>query len=142
MVRGVAVSGYGQSQAGMGIACGDLNQDGGLDLFVTDFFLEPNTFYTNLGDAYFEDTTPFSGVREPSLNVLSWGTQAVDFDLDGLLDLVIANGHIDNPEEAGVPWKMKPQLFRGRGGGRFSDASADSGPYFQDGYLGRGVARV
>ncbi len=138
----VALSETGIAQAGMGIACGDLNGDLRLDLYVTYFYREANGLYLNLGEGVFRDATRSSGLYQPTLNMLGFGTQAIDFDLDGYLELVVANGHIDDQRALGIPWKMPPQLFVSGGASKYADRSREAGDYFQGEYLGRGVARV
>jgi hypothetical protein len=139
---GAGVSGSGNSQAGMGIACADLDGDGRLDLFVTNFYRESSTFYRNQGDLLFIDATRAARLDEPTRPFLGFGTQPIDVDLDGRLDLFIANGHIDDFSARGEPWKMRPQLFHNAGGATFIDVSRESGDYFTGEYLGRGVARL
>lgn len=140
IVSGVALDESGKSQAGMGIAVGDLNGDGLLDLYVSNFYLEYNTLYRNLGQLQFVDDTRRAGLVGPTLPVLGFGTQAVDFDMDGDLDLFVANGHIARDPSGQQPWKMPAQVFQNRGDGVFRDASHASGAYFQTRGLGRGVA--
>ncbi len=142
LVAGAAVNGAGQAQAGMGIACADLDGDGLLDLFVTNFYLESSTLYLNLGGGLFQDHTRAAGLEAPTRHTLGFGTQAIDFDCDGWLDLVVANGHIDDYRFRDEPWKMPPQLFRNQGAANFAEISRSAGSYFQDEYLGRGVARL
>jgi tetratricopeptide (TPR) repeat protein len=142
LAAGCAVDADGKAQAGMGIACGDLNDDGLLDLYVTNFYLESGTLYVNHGDMQFEDATRRANLKGPTRQMLGFGTQAIDFDLDGRLDLLIANGHIDDFRFRGEPWKMPPQLFVNRGGLRFEDGSAAAGEHFAGAWLGRGLARV
>ncbi len=142
LLAGVAVSGEGRAEAGMGIAAADLNQDLKLDLFVTNFFQEPNRLYLNQGDGVFGDATRQSSLDQSSRDVLGFGTQAADFDGDGDADLIVANGDIDDYSAVGRPWKMPPQVFENLGNGRFADISDSAGAYFEDLYLGRGVARL
>lgn len=142
LASGAGVNGAGASLAGMGIACGDLDGDGLLDLFVTNFYLQSATFYRNQGDMLFADDTRLAGLDAPTRLFLGFGTQAVDVDLDGRLDLFIANGHVDDFRSKNEPWKMTPQLFYNLGVARFADASHDAGAYFQGEYLGRAVARL
>ncbi len=139
---GVAVNGQGRSEAGMGIACADFDNNSHLDLFVTNFYRETNTLYAGLGQMLFEDRTRLSGLDEASFEVLGFGTQPIDIDLNGLTDLVVLNGDIDDYSAFGRPWKMKPQVFRNEGGSRFTEVSADAGPYFQQPALGRGLIRL
>ena len=142
LVSGAALSGDGQAEASMGIACSDLNGDRLPDLFVTNFYLETATLYVNQGGGLFLDGTRAAGLDAPTKYVLGFGTQAIDFDRDGWPDLIVANGHIDDYRFRNEPWKMAPQLFQNLGFGQFSDVSAATGSYFKGEYLGRGVARL
>jgi tetratricopeptide (TPR) repeat protein len=142
MVSGAAVSGSGASQAGMGIACADLDGDGRLDLYVTNFYQESGTLYLNQGALLFIDATRQARLDVATRANLGFGTQAVDLDLDGAFELFVANGHIDDFRFRGEPWKMKPQLFYNLGGALFADASRRAGEYFSGDYLGRGVVRL
>ena len=124
----------------MGVAAGDLNGDLVSDLFVTNFYLEANNLYLNHGSMSFKDEAMQAKLSLPSKRMLGFGTQAEDFDLDGDLDLIVANGHIDDFTSRGDPWKMPTQLFRNLGDGTFEDCSSVAGPYFTEAHLGRGVA--
>lgn len=142
VLSGVAISGNGQAEGGMGIACADFQNDGRLDLYVTNFAGETNTFYANLGELLFEDASSRTQVSAGTKPLVGFGVQPIDFDLDGLADLLVANGHIDDFRFRDEPWKMRPQLFRNRGRGRFEELGSELGPYFAGEYLGRGVARL
>lgn len=142
LLSGVAVSGDGHAQAGMGIACADLNGDQMLDLYVTNFYLEASILYLNQGNDFFIDATNSAGLKSPSLSMLGFGTQAIDVDLNGKPDLFVANGHIDDYRDQGIPWKMPAQLYYNLGAGIFREISKSSGPYFAKQQLGRGVARL
>lgn len=139
---GVAVNGQGQAEAGMGIACGDLDHDLRLDLYVTNFYREANTLLLQKSPGLFQDVTAAAGLREPTLPKLGFGTQAVDLDLDGWAELFVANGHIDDQLESGVEWKMAPQLFRTIDGRHWSEISAECGEFMLLKALGRGVATL
>lgn len=141
LISGLALSAEGRAEAGMGIACGDVNGDGLLDLLTTNYYLETCTLYINLGGGGFSDETRSAGLYHPTEQTLGFGTQTIDLDLDGHLDLFIANGHIDNYVYRGEPWKMPPQLFQNLSDGRFEEISQSSGEYFAGKYLGRGAAR-
>jgi tetratricopeptide (TPR) repeat protein len=141
-LSGTAVNGSGRTEAGMGIACSDFDNDGLFDLFVTNFYRETNTLYHNLGGGFFADVTSQTGLAWTSRETLGFGTQALDADLDGDDDLVIANGDIDDYSAYGRPWKMSPQAFRNDGGLEFTDVSGESGEYFTGKCLGRGMASL
>jgi tetratricopeptide (TPR) repeat protein len=139
---GTALSDEGQAQAGMGIAAGDLNGDLKTDLYVTNFLHEANNLYINGGAMTFHDEAINAKLSLPSKRMLGFGTQAEDIDLDGDLDLIVANGHIDDYTSRGDPWKMPTQLFCNLGNGVFSDCSNSAGEYFREPYLGRGIAAL
>ena len=132
LVSGVAVDGTGRAEACMGIACGDVDGDQRLDLFVTNFFDETCTFYQNLGELQFEDRTQQVGLSNEGQRLMGWGCQFFDADNDGWLDLAIVNGHLhDTPQ--------LPQFYYNRNG-RFSENSSTVGPYFREPRLGRSMA--
>jgi len=141
-IMGLAFDRDGAAQACMGIAAGDANQDGQLDLFITNYYRESNTLYQQQSGMFIDATRP-AGLREPSFSLLGFGTQFLDADLDGLLDLVITNGHVDDYSKVGQPFEMPPQFFRNGGQANFQELSAQNlGPYFQHRYRGRGLARI
>lgn len=143
LADGVALDADGRAQASMGIAVGDANDDGRLDLFVTNYYHESNTLYMQDSDGLLHDATRSAGLRDPSFNVLGFGTQFLDLDLDGRLDLVVANGHLDDFSHEGIPFQMPTQIFHNQGEGRFVELPPqDLGAYFQENYLGRSVARI
>jgi len=141
-LRGLAVNEQGQVEACMGIAAGDFNHDQMLDLFVTNFFSESNTLFLQQPDRLFRDETVSCGLSADSLNRLSFGTQAIDADLDGRLDLIITSGDVDDHPDSTRDYKMPPQFFHNMGG-RFRQVSAASlGRWFQGRYRGRGMSRL
>ncbi|GIW92252.1 MAG: RNA-binding protein [Pirellulaceae bacterium] len=143
-LTGLACDRLGQFQACMGIAAGDVDQDGNLDLFVTNFYDEMNALYMNHGQAtVFEDEALQRGLGTASLKMLGFGTQFVDSDLDGWPDLLVTNGHIEDRSRWGQPFKMPAQYFHNLGGGRFVEVPAQRlGDFFQRTFLGRGMARL
>ena len=142
LLAGTALSADGTSQAGMGVDAGDIDQDGDLDLFVTNYQLENNGLYRNDG-SFYSDISFKAGLGDPSLNYLGFGTGFFDFDNDGHLDLFVGNGHVhDNIEEydAIVTYAQRAQVFRNEGAGVFREVTAESGPAFAAPYVVRGSA--
>ena len=143
LLSGLAVDSNGNPQACMGIAAADANGDGLIDLFVTNFYQESNTLYVQHESGSFVDSTRQSGLASPSFDLLGFGTQFIDGDLDGWPDLVITNGHVDDFRDEGIPYRMRPQFLRNLGEGKFAEIPPEAlGAFFQRGYLGRGLARV
>ena len=94
---GAGFNANGLAEAGMGVDVGDINRNGLLDIFVTNYSGETNTLYLNQGHGLFLDETDFKGLGRPSFHFLAFGTIFVDLNLDGWLDLYVGNGHvIDN----------------------------------------------
>ena len=124
---GLAGNAKGGFQAGMGVACGDLDGDGRPDLGVTNFYDESMTFYRNLGGGVFADHTGEVGLAVPTRYRLGFGIAFLDVDNDGHLDIAIANGHVDDfrPE---IPYAMAAQLFVGSEGGKLTDVSDRAAP--------------
>ena len=91
---GAALSGNGRIQGGMGVEAGDVDGDGDLDLVVTNFVDDYNTLYRNEGNGAFTDATQSAALVPAALPYVGWGLALVDLDLDGDLDLPIANGHL------------------------------------------------
>ncbi len=140
VTSGLAFNEAGKAEGSMGIALGDVNQDGLMDLFITNFLNETNTLYRNHGDGLFQDVTKFSGLDLPSIDVLGFGTQFFDANLDGRLELFVANGHVDDLRALNRPYKMPAHLYTATGN-KFSWLK-DSGEYFKRELLGRSVAKV
>ena len=140
---GLAFDADGLLQACMGVAAGDADGNGLLDLFVTNFYNESDTLYLQQTGGLFIDMTRQAGLRESSLVPLGFGTQFLDGDLDGLPDLVLTNGHVDDLSDVGQPYEMSPQYYRNLGQARFVELEASSlGQFFEGTYLGRGLARL
>jgi hypothetical protein len=141
MLAGCAMRPEGVFIAGMGIAPGDFDGSGRPSLFVTNFQRAPNMFFINKGKLRFEDFSIPAGLAG-SLDRLAFGTVAFDADLDGHLDLVIADGHVTRyaKEIFGDTFKQEARLFLGEGKARFREVTTQAGPYFHEKRLGRGLA--
>jgi tetratricopeptide (TPR) repeat protein len=112
---GLAYNGEGLATASMGVAAEDLDGDGHLDLFITNFLNEPNTWFRNLGGGLFADSGLGANLATPSRPVTGFGVGAVDLDRDGRMDLVIANGHVDDQPWVNSPMAQPALVHRGRG---------------------------
>jgi hypothetical protein len=141
--RGVALNGAGLAEANMGIARGDVDGDGLMDLLITHFVDEHDTLWRAEalpGGLYYRDATLEAGLGLDSLPLTGWGCALADFDQDGHLDLVVTNGHIRPEPDQTYRDRNPPILWRGLGGGRFANVTATAGPYFQGLHMGRGLA--
>ena len=134
---GCAVSRNGYSQACMGVASGDIDRNGRMDLLVANFFSEPMSLYLQNKSGIFSDECTAYGLVAPSMAVLGFGTQAADFDNDGWLDAAVLNGHLYDSKIDGIPFRMVSQLFRGKPGRFVAQAADRAGPYWQREQLGR-----
>ncbi len=139
LMAGVACNAFGGNQAGMGVAAGDLDGDGRPELAVTNFYNESTTLFRNLGDGQFADATTAVGLAVPSRERLGFGIAFLDANNDGRLDLITANGHVNDyrPE---IPYAMPVQLLLGGPGGRLTDVTTQSGPPLLIPHIGRGLA--
>lgn len=140
---GVAYSGEGNEQAGMGIDIGDYDNDGFLDIFKTNFSHDTSNLYHNKGNGTFEDVSWPSGIAEPSWLFLGLGAQFVDVDNDGWLDVFVANGHM-YPEvdkiDVGTSYYERPLLYINNGGVHFEEVGLSVGGALAKKYCARGAA--
>lgn len=140
---GVAYNDDGLEQASMGVDAGDYDNDGRLDIIVTNFDHDTNELYRNLGNWRFEDTTMRSGIGPPSFLLLGWGAGFFDFNNDGWKDLFVANGHVYPEVDAaglGTSYAQRHLLHYNLGDGKFDESAARSGAALRRAYAGRGVA--
>ncbi|HSK76126.1 MAG TPA: CRTAC1 family protein [Thermoanaerobaculia bacterium] len=127
LLSGTSLGDTGRPEAGMGVDMDDYDGDGLADLVVTNFELETNGLYRNLGGGAFMDARSLARIAEPSLLRLAWGVDFADFDQDGDLDLAVANGHInDNAAQflEGSRYEQRNQVFENLGNGRFREDTA------------------
>lgn len=136
---GLAASASGGNLAGMGIACGDFDGDGRIDLAVTNFLGESTTLYCNQGSGLFSDRSAVAGLAVATRPVLGFGLAALDANNDGRLDLAQANGHVSDMSPR-IPYAMAAQLFLGNAAGKLVDVSRRAGAAWQVLRLGRGLA--
>ena len=142
-IDGLSHNEDGLSMACMGIAADDADGDGRIDFFVTNFKDESNTFYSQDTEGIFLDATKQAGLAGPSWPFVGWGTQFLDADLNGAVDIVVVNGHVDDYRDVGGEYQMRSQFFKNMGRGRFIELSAvDVGSWFEKKILGRGLARL
>jgi enediyne biosynthesis protein E4 len=138
----VAFDTAGNAKAGMGIDAGDVYGDGHPDFIATNFNYEYHSLFLNRGKFPFEDATRSSRLAAASRPYVGWGTHFLDYDNDGLLDLMIVNGHINEVIEVaqpGMKYREPPLLLHNTGKAIFQTV-AQAGPAFTKGYLARGLA--
>jgi hypothetical protein len=140
---GVAFSVDGKARAGMGVDTADFDNSGRAGLSVTNFENEMIGLYRAAAPMSFQDVALKSGVGLPSRTTLGFGCVFADLDLDGAVDLVVANGHIDETVRnirGNVGYAQPPQLFMQQGRGSFVDMASAAGAEFAAPKVGRGLA--
>jgi hypothetical protein len=143
VLAGIAFSESGVARGAMGIDAGDYDGSGRQSLVIGNFSNEMISLYHNEGRGFFIDTAPVSDVGRQSLLTLAFGAFFFDFDLDGLLDIFVANGHVENDIQAvqqRVTYAQPPHLFRNLGQGRFQDLAKEAGPELGRPVVARGAA--
>lgn len=128
---GTNYSGDGSEQGSMGVSFADYDNDGNLDIFVTNFESEQNTLYRNVLNKGFMDVSAEAGVAQPAKPFVGWGTSLTDFDNDGWLDLLIVNGHVYPQMEyvkskTSQGFRQPILLHQNLGNGKFADISKAS----------------
>ncbi len=129
LISGVCYNDMGKEEAGMGTDFGDYNNDGRLDLTVSNYQTETNTVYHNHDGTFFTDNTITSGIAEVTHGYLGWGIRFFDYDNDGHQDIFVANGHLmDNITalEKHVSYPQRNLLFRNAGDGTFVNVTSET----------------
>jgi enediyne biosynthesis protein E4 len=142
LMAGCAYSEDGQEQAGMGLAVGDYDCDGWLDIFKTNFADDTCDLYHNNGDGTFTDVTALAGVAQDSQDV-KWGCGFVDYDNDGWADIIQVDGHVYpavDDHHLTQTFKEPRIVYHNLGNGRFRNVSAELGPGISERYSSRGCA--
>jgi hypothetical protein len=138
----VGFSANGTPRSGMGVDASDVNGDGRQDLFVANVDQEMFSLYRNDGNEFFSDVANFHGVAQATRLLSGWGLKFFDYDNDGHVDLILANGHPDDMIESysqQVRYKEPLVLFR-NDGKKLANVTAEAGPAFQKMYPARGLA--
>ena len=139
---GLAFSNEGKARAGMGVDCADFDNSGKPGIIITNFDNEMLGLYRSNGKS-FDDVAMQAGLGPASRNTLGFGCVFFDADLDGRLDLAVANGHIDDTVRnirGNVGYAQAPQLFLNRGDAKFLEVAAELGGGFAQSKVGRGLA--
>jgi hypothetical protein len=139
---GAAVGEDGNEQGSMGLAIGDYNHDGRLDIFVTNFSDEYNTLYRQEGTLTFADVSYASKVAQVSFPFVGWATKFFDYDNDGWADLLVVNGHVYPQMEnasLGTTYTQRKLLHRNNRDGTFAEVAASTGEALMTRQVSRGV---
>jgi hypothetical protein len=140
---GYALNEAGRETASMGIAAGDFENNGMVDIFNTTFSDDYKPFYRNEGDANLTDISYQLGIAETSVPFLGWGDAFLDYDNDGWKDLLMSDGHVYPQVDQypwGTSWAQRPMLFHNLGGKKFESVPATEGSGLADVISGRGMA--
>jgi hypothetical protein len=140
---GLAFSSEGKARAGMGVDTGDFDNSGRPGVAITNFDNEMIGLYRPISGNVYDDISQSAGIGDPSKSTLGFGCAFLDVNLDGYLDLAVANGHIDETVRnirGNVGYAQPPHLFLNVGSGKFRDVAAEAGGGFEKSKVGRGLA--
>ncbi|MCL4190568.1 MAG: VCBS repeat-containing protein [Thermoguttaceae bacterium] len=147
LLNGAAYNAYGDENASMGADCGDYDNDGWQDFFMTSYQGELPVLFRNMGDGLLEDVTQLTNAGQSVLPYVNWGTGLVDFDHDGDRDIFIANGHTEDNIDQRDPstgYRVRNTLLQNtlveNGQAQFVDVSALAGSGLEPVHSGRGTA--
>lgn len=146
VLRGLAVNAASKSQASMGIAAGDPDNDGDIDFLLTHFAREYNTFYQQESPGVWSDQTGRAGFLESSMNRMGFGTEWADFDRDGVVELIIANGHVNeigDGDRFGITFAMPAQIYQRSPKGMWAEVDNELlGDYFKQKHVSRALVTL
>ena len=143
ILAGIALSDSGRVRAGMGTDAGDYDNSGRQGLLIGNFTNESMALYRNDGSGLFTDEAPASGLGQMTNQSLTFGAFFFDYDLDGLLDVFAANGHVSDDISVVQPtvrYAQSAGIYRNKGAKKFEDVSAKLGRALQKPVVGRGAA--
>ncbi|MFG0286572.1 MAG: FG-GAP-like repeat-containing protein [Rhodopirellula sp. JB044] len=140
-LKGCAFDGSGVATGSMGIAIGDFDSNGSTDIHISNYENQNSSLFLSDRDAYQDRSVAF-GLAGPTRSMVGFGCQAIDYDNDSDLDLVVANGHLDDSTEIRVPFLQPTQLLANSGTGFLPVEMSHDAEYWQASYLGRGLARL
>ncbi|MFG0289542.1 MAG: FG-GAP-like repeat-containing protein [Rhodopirellula sp. JB044] len=144
VLRGLGSSERSPGQGSMGMTAADLDRDGDVDFFITNFLGESNTYHEQVNNGLWRDQTTTQGLHASSLPFVGFGTEVIDFDNDGHLEIVITNGHIDTyPGEDAAPYAQLPLVYQRRPAGDYQLVTDRiQGEYLQTPHVGRALWTV
>jgi len=140
---GVGIDEYARARAGMGVDIEDIRNDGKYSIAIGNFSREPISLFTQISHELFQDQAGLARLAKPSLLLLTFGLLFVDLDLDGYVDLITGNGHIEpeiNLVQQEITFAQPPLLFRNNTRGQFIDVSNQIGESFSQPIVARGIA--
>ena len=143
MIAGVALSEEGKARGGMGTDFADIDGSGNPSIIVGNFSNEGLALFRNQGKGLFTDDAPASNVGRDTMLSLTFGAFFFDYDLDGLPDIFMANGHVAddiNKVQPKITYAMRPQLFRNEGKKKFTEVTRKAGKPFAKPVVARGAA--
>jgi hypothetical protein len=143
VIAGVAFSEAGTPRAGMGVDAADYDGSGQQSIVIGNFTNESMALYHNDGSGLFTDEAPRSGIGKMSAQSLTFACFFFDYDLDGLLDIFAANGHVSDDISVvrpNVKYAQPPHLFRNLGRKKFEETTAKIGRALRRAIVGRGAA--